>query len=548
MKRFFLAVIAFCSLLAVQAQSCTINPEMVRKVQAAEFFISHFYVDSLSEGKVVDSAIEGMLKQLDPHSTYIKAKDVERSVENLNGSFEGIGVQFNMIEDTLVVIQPVSGGPSERKGIIAGDRIVLVNDTAIAGVKMSRDEIMRRLRGPKGSKVRLGIIREGVKGINEFVIVRDKIPVHTLDAFYMVDNKTGYVKLSSFGQTTHDEFMTAVNSMKEKGMTRLVLDLQGNGGGYLQSAVEVSNEFLPEGEMIVYTDGRAIQRQEYRANGQGTLKDIEVVVLVDSYTASAAEIVSGAIQDNDRGTIVGRRTFSKGLVQRPFELPDKSVIRLTTAHYFSPSGRCIQKPYKMGGKKEYDDDINQRLKSGELTANFNRFIKGEKVAANERDSVYLREDSLFKSLFPDSLKYKTNHKQRVVYGGGGIMPDVYVPLDTTQYTMLYRQMSAKSCILNTSLKYMDKHRKSLKKAYKTFDEFRSQFEVPQDMMEQLFAETKKAKIDYKEEDLLTTLPQVKLTLKGLLARDLWEMSEYYQIVNPETDIYQAGLKVLGIGK
>lgn len=548
MKRFFLAVIAFCSLLAVQAQSFTINPEMVRKVQAAEFFISHFYVDSLSEGKVVDSAIEGMLKQLDPHSTYIKAKDVERSVENLNGSFEGIGVQFNMIEDTLVVIQPVSGGPSERKGIIAGDRIVLVNDTAIAGVKMSRDEIMRRLRGPKGSKVRLGIIREGVKGINEFVIVRDKIPVHTLDAFYMVDNKTGYVKLSSFGQTTHDEFMTAVNSMKEKGMTRLVLDLQGNGGGYLQSAVEVSNEFLPEGEMIVYTDGRAIQRQEYRANGQGTLKDIEVVVLVDSYTASAAEIVSGAIQDNDRGTIVGRRTFSKGLVQRPFELPDKSVIRLTTAHYYSPSGRCIQKPYKMGGKKEYDDDINQRLKSGELTANFNRFIKGEKVAANERDSVYLREDSLFKSLFPDSLKYKTNHKQRVVYGGGGIMPDVYVPLDTTQYTMLYRQMSAKSCILNTSLKYMDKHRKSLKKAYKTFDEFSSQFEVPQDMMEQLFAETKKAKIDYKEEDLPTTLPQVKLTLKGLLARDLWEMSEYYQIVNPETDIYQAGLKVLGIGK
>ena len=548
MKRFFLAVIAFCSLLAVQAQSFTINPEMVRKVQAAEFFISHFYVDSLSEGKVVDSAIEGMLKQLDPHSTYIKAKDVERSVENLNGSFEGIGVQFNMIEDTLVVIQPVSGGPSERKGIIAGDRIVLVNDTAIAGVKMSRDEIMRRLRGPKGSKVRLGIIREGVKGINEFVIVRDKIPVHTLDAFYMVDDKTGYVKLSSFGQTTHDEFMTAVNSMKEKGMTRLVLDLQGNGGGYLQSAVEVSNELLPEGEMIVYTDGRAIQRQEYRANGQGTLKDIEVVVLVDSYTASAAEIVSGAIQDNDRGTIVGRRTFSKGLVQRPFELPDKSVIRLTTAHYYSPSGRCIQKPYKMGGKKEYDDDINQRLKSGELTANFNRFIKGEKVAANERDSVYLREDSLFKSLFPDSLKYKTNHKQRVVYGGGGIMPDVYVPLDTTQYTMLYRQMSAKSCILNTSLKYMDKHRKSLKKAYKTFDEFRSQFEVPQDMMEQLFAETKKAKIDYKEEDLPTTLPQVKLTLKGLLARDLWEMSEYYQIVNPETDIYQAGLKVLGIGK
>ena len=544
MKRFLLAIVAIFSLLAAQAQTFTINPEMVRKVQAAEFFISHFYVDSLSEDKVVDSAIEGMLKQLDPHSTYIKAKDVERSVENLNGSFEGIGVQFNMIEDTLVVIQPVSGGPSERKGIIAGDRIVLVNDTAIAGVKMSRDEIMRRLRGPKGSKVRLGILRQGVKGINEFVIVRDKIPVHTLDASYMIDSTTGYVKLSSFGQTTHDEFMTAVNAMKEKGMTRLVLDLQGNGGGYLQSAVEVSNEFLPSGEMIVYTDGRAIQRQEYRANGHGTLKDLEVVVLVDSYTASAAEIVSGAIQDNDHGTIVGRRTFSKGLVQRPFELPDKSVIRLTTAHYYSPSGRCIQKPYKMGGKKEYDDDINQRLKSGELTADFNRFLRGDTLPESERDSVYIREDSLFKTLFPDSLKYKTNHKQRTVYGGGGIMPDVYVPLDTMQYSLLYRQMSAKSCILNTSLKYMDKHRKSLKKAYKSFEEFNSKFEVPQDMIDHLLMETKKAKIDYKEEDLQATLPQVKLTLKGLLARDLWDMSEYYQIVNPETDIYQAGLKVL----
>ena len=544
MKRFLLAIVAIFSLLAAQAQTFTINPEMVRKVQAAEFFISHFYVDSLSEDKVVDSAIEGMLKQLDPHSTYIKAKDVERSVENLNGSFEGIGVQFNMIEDTLVVIQPVSGGPSERKGIIAGDRIVLVNDTAIAGVKMSRDEIMRRLRGPKGSKVRLGILRQGVKGINEFVIVRDKIPVHTLDASYMIDSTTGYVKLSSFGQTTHDEFMTAVNAMKEKGMTRLVLDLQGNGGGYLQSAVEVSNEFLPSGEMIVYTDGRAIQRQEYRANGRGTLKDLEVVVLVDSYTASAAEIVSGAIQDNDHGTIVGRRTFSKGLVQRPFELPDKSVIRLTTAHYYSPSGRCIQKPYKMGGKKEYDDDINQRLKSGELTADFNRFLRGDTLPESERDSVYIREDSLFKTLFPDSLKYKTNHKQRTVYGGGGIMPDVYVPLDTMQYSLLYRQMSAKSCILNTSLKYMDKHRKSLKKAYKSFEEFNSKFEVPQDMIDHLLMETKKAKIDYKEEDLQATLPQVKLTLKGLLARDLWDMSEYYQIVNPETDIYQAGLKVL----
>ena len=520
MKRFFLAVIAFCSLLAVQAQSFTINPEMVRKVQAAEFFISHFYVDSLSEGKVVDSAIEGMLKQLDPHSTYIKAKDVERSVENLNGSFEGIGVQFNMIEDTLVVIQPVSGGPSERKGIIAGDRIVLVNDTAIAGVKMSRDEIMRRLRGPKGSKVRLGIIREGVKGINEFVIVRDKIPVHTLDAFYMVDDKTGYVKLSSFGQTTHDEFMTAVNSMKEKGMTRLVLDLQGNGGGYLQSAVEVSNEFLPEGEMIVYTDGRAIQRQEYRANGQGTLKDIEVVVLVDSYTASAAEIVSGAIQDNDRGTIVGRRTFSKGLVQRPFELPDKSVIRLTTAHYYSPSGRCIQKPYKKGENRDYAMDVINRLKSGELT---------------NADSIH----------FADSLKYETLRQHRTVYGGGGIMPDEYIPLDTTLYTNYHRELSAKSIVLQQNLRYVDSHRKKLKKEWTSFADYKQRYEVPQTLIDAILKEGDKQKIKPKDDaELQKTLPYLRLQLKALIARDIWDMSEYFSVYNEENEMVKRALQVI----
>lgn len=504
------------------AQNFEIDRTQVQKIQAAEFFISHFYVDTLTEEKVVDTAIEGMLKQLDPHSSYIKAKDVERSVENLNGSFEGIGVQFNIIEDTLVVIQPVSGGPSEKKGILAGDRIITVNDTTIAGVKMSREEIMRRLRGPKDSTVRIGVMREGVKGVNEFTIVRDKIPVHTLDASYMIGDSIGYVRLSSFGQTTHEEFMSAVRTLQTQGMRRLLLDLQGNGGGYLSAAVELANEFLPDGTLIVYTEGRSIPRQDFRANGHGTLCDLPVVVLVDSYTASAAEIVSGALQDNDRGVIVGRRTFAKGLVQRPFELPDKSVIRLTTSHYYSPSGRCIQKPYKLGQKQQYDDDINQRLKSGELTC---------------ADSIRL--DS--------TLRYETLRQHRTVYGGGGIMPDVYVPLDTMQFTPLHRQLMAKSCILNTSLRYMDKHRKKLKKTYKEpngFAQFLEGFEVPQDMTENLLAEARKQHVDYSDSTWQATKETAHLMLKAFLARDLWDMSEYFQVVNPINSIYTEGLKAL----
>ena len=505
-----------------------------------EFFINNFYVDTLSEEKIVDAAIIGMLKELDPHSTYIKAKDVERSNENLNGSFEGIGVQFNMVEDTLVVIQPVSGGPSEKKGIIAGDRIVMVNDTAIAGVKMSRDEIMRRLRGPKGTKVKLGIVRQGVKGINDFMIVRDKIPVFTLDAHYMIDETTGYIRIGSFGAKTHEEFMTAVDELKAKGMQRMVLDLQGNGGGYLSAAVDITNEFLSHGCLIVYTEGTAQVRHDFKADGTGRLQLMPVVVLVDSYTASASEILSGALQDNDRGIIVGRRTFGKGLVQRPFDLPDGSVIRLTTAHYYSPSGRCIQKPYTMGNRKDYDDDINTRLKSGDLMADIGRLM------TNPADSTLAQGDSILTrlrpQLFPDSLKYQTLKAQRTVYGGGGIMPDLYVPLDTMQNTLLHRQLNVKGCVINTTLKYMDSHRKKLTKTYKTFEEYNTLFEVPQEMIDMLKSEAKTAKIKYTDEEWEQTLPQVLPHLKGLLARDLWDMSEYYYIVNSLNDIYKRGIK------
>ena len=318
----------------------------LRKLQIAEIATTNLYVDSVDEAKLVEDAIRGMLEKLDPHSQYSNAKEVKQMNEPLNGNFEGIGVQFNMIDDTLMVIQPVTNGPSEKVGIIAGDRIVSVNDSAIAGVKMSKEEIMRRLRGPKGTKVKLGVVRTGIKDQLTFTVVRDKIPVKSIDAAYMIRPAVGYIRIGNFGATTHQEFCEALQKLKVEGMESLVLDLQENGGGYLQAAVNIADELLAKDEMIVYTEGRRVPRQEYRAHGEGKFMKGKIVVLIDEYTASAAEIVTGAVQDQDRGYVVGRRSFGKGLVQRPIDLPDGSMIRLTIAHYYTPSGRCIQKPYE----------------------------------------------------------------------------------------------------------------------------------------------------------------------------------------------------------
>ena len=491
----------------------------LRKLQIAEFAITNLYVDTLSESKLVEDAINGMLKELDPHSSYTPAKEVQKLTEPLQGSFEGIGVQYNMINDTLLVIQPVTNGPSEKKGIIAGDRIVLVDDTTIAGVKMTREEIMRRLRGPKGSKVKLGVIRQGVDGIQDFIVERDKIPVHTIDASYMIEPNIGYIRISSFGAITHDEFLKAMDELKSEGMKHLLLDLEGNGGGYMQAAVQIADEFLPKGDMIVYTDGRATGHHDYRATQGGVFENGKLVILVDEYTASAAEIVSGAVQDNDCGLVVGRRTFGKGLVQRPIDLPDGSMIRLTVAHYYTPAGRCIQKPYTKGDKKSYDKDMLDRLNKGELMS---------------ADSIH----------FADSLKRKTLRLGRTVYGGGGIMPDVFVPLDTMQYTKLHREMSAKSCIINTALRYVDDNRKKLKKAYKNFETFETWFEVDSKVESALLAEVKKAKIEYNDSTWAEAIPMVKIQFKALIARDLWDMNEYFKVFNPTRDIYKKGLEII----
>lgn len=379
---------------------------------------------------------------------------------------------------------------------------------------------MRRLRGPKGTVAHLGIVRQGISGTLTFDVVRDKIPVHTIDAHYMLRPTIGYVRIGSFGATTYQEFMECIDDLRAQGMSDLVLDLQENGGGYLQAAAELAGEFLEKGDLIVYTDGRRVPRHEYTADGRGTLREGRIMVLVDEYSASAAEIVTGALQDQDRGIVVGRRTFGKGLVQRPIDLPDGSMIRLTVAHYYTPSGRCIQKPYEKGDKKNYALDVVNRLKSGELMS---------------ADSIH----------FADSLKYETLRKHRVVYGGGGIMPDYFVPLDTNRYTRFHRELAAKSVLIQQNLRFVDNHRKELKAQYADFDTFRRQFEVPQTLLDAIFAEGEKLGVKPKDEaEREATLPMLRLQLKALVARDLWDMNEYFAIINESNDIILKALELL----
>lgn len=492
----------------------------MRKLYMATVMTNLYYVDSVDHNKLTEGAIIGMLNKLDPHSSYSNAKETKRFNEPLQGSFEGIGIQFNMLDDTLVVIQTISKGPSERVGIVAGDRIVSVNDTAIAGVKMAREDIMARLRGPKGTKVRLGIVRQGVEGVNLFTVTRDKIPITTLDAAYMLTPTIGLIRFSSFGQTTHTEVMEAIRKLKQQGMKDLVIDLQQNGGGLLDIAADIASEFLPQGDTIVYTEGRRIPAKMFRSTGGSGFQEGRVAVLIDEYSASAAEIVAGALQDNDRGLVIGRRSFGKGLVQRPIDLPDGSMIRLTIARYYTPSGRCIQKPYVEGDKEAYARDA------------LNRFLHGELTNA---DSIHL----------PDSLKYTTRKLGRTVYGGGGIMPDHFVPLDTTRFTRLYRNLSARSLILNASLHHLDKNRKQLKKQWPEFETFRNGYEVPETLITEILLQGEKQNlVPADETEREKTVALLRRTLKALAARDLWDMSEYFAIIYADDPVVQRAIQIL----
>ena len=524
MRRYFMMkrrlwIIMSCALFALSlgAQNNKLLNSPSRKLQLAEFAIANLYVDEVNEGKLVEDAIISMLKELDPHSTYSNPEEVKELNEPLQGNFDGIGIQFNMATDTLFVIQPVSGGPSEKVGILAGDRIIEVNDTVIAGVKMSTDDVMRRLRGKRGTKVNVKIMRRGVKELLPFTITRDKIPVYSLDASYMVNSRIGYIRINRFGATTGQEFVDALRRLRKAGMKDLILDLQGNGGGYLNAAIEVVNQFLGRKQLIVYTEGRRNPRAEFDAEGNGDFLTGRLAVLVDEFSASASEIVTGAIQDWDRGVVVGRRTFGKGLVQRPIDLPDGSMIRLTVARYYTPSGRCIQKPYE--SIEQYNRDL------------IDRYNRGEMLSA---DSIH----------FPDSLKYKTLRLGRTVYGGGGIMPDYFVPVDTTMYTGYYLALRDKGAIVQQNLKWVDAHRAEWMEKYKDFSHFDREFEITPAMLEELKALGKTLGVEYKEEEYRLALPLIKAQLKALIARDLWDMNEYFQVINRLSDSMNKAIELL----
>lgn len=516
MKKIIFFVFALTAALGTKAQQM---PEHLLKLMYTGNIISNFYVDSPDNDKIAEEAVKAMLKELDPHSTYTDKKETKALLEQMQGSFSGIGIQYNMVSDTLYVIQTTPNGPSERAGILAGDKVVEVNDTVIAGVKMTRTDIMSRLRGKKGSQVKVGIVRRGINRLLEFNLVRDDISTETVDAAYMIDKKNGYIRITSFGAKTHNEFVAKLDSLKGLGMRNLVLDLQGNGGGFLNAAVDIANEFLARESLVVYTEGRTTGRHDYMAQGGGRFLKGNVAVLVDETSASAAEILAGAIQDWDRGVVVGRRSFGKGLVQRPFELFDGSMIRLTIARYYTPSGRCIQKPYSDSIK--YEDDLMRRYNSGEMSS---------------VDSIH----------FADSLKTKTLRLGRTVYGGGGIMPDYFVPMDTTKYTAYHRALAAKGSIIQASLRYLDENREELVSKYRSIEEFDEKFVVDDRYMTILREQALKDSVELKggDEELARTLPELKKQLKMYIARDLWDMSEFIMLYNKYSDSFQKAYELV----
>lgn len=525
MKRILtvIALLVTClNLLLAQQNS------QLRKLQLALYAITNLYVDSVDDKHLAEVAIQRMLSDLDPHSTYTNPQETKELNEPLKGGFEGIGVQFQMVDDTLVIIQPVSGGPSEKVGIIAGDRIIAVNDTAIAGVKMKTEEIMSRLRGPKGTKVNLSILRQNIKDPLRFTVTRDKIPLFSIDAAYMARPTTGYIKINRFSATTPEETAEALKNLRKQGMKDLILDLQGNGGGFLDAAINIANEFLDLKDLIVYTEGRNSTRAEFRAKGDGTQRSGRIVVLIDEYSASASEIVSGAIQDHDRGIIVGRRSFGKGLVQQAIPLSDGSMIRLTTSRYYTPAGRCIQKPYTHTAndtldKEAYNKDLLNRYKRGELM---------------HADSIH----------YEDSLKVKTLRLGRNVYGGGGITPDIFIPLDTTKYTKYHTQLSAHGAIIKASISFVDANREQLKTKYKTFKKFNEDFKVPDELLARLRTIGEESGVKYDEQQYNESRPILCSQLKGLIARDIWDMSEYFQVINPIiNESYLTALQLLSDG-
>lgn len=489
------------------------------KVAQAEKIIEQCYVDTVNTDQLAEEAIKAMLATLDPHSTYSDPEETKELTTPLDGNFSGIGIQFNMLNDTLYVIQTTSGGPSEKVGILPGDRLIQADDSIISGVKRPNSSVIKILRGPKGTPVNLKILRKGVAEPIDFLVVRDDIPVYSIDAAYMADPTTGYIRLSRFAESTPQEISEAMAKLRRQGMKNLVLDLQDNGGGLLGSAIDLGARFLNRDDLVVYTKSPSMGEHYYGTDRDGEFRDGRVVVLVNQYSASASEITAGAMQDHDRGVIVGRRTFGKGLVQRPFPFPDGSMIRLTVSKYYTPAGRCIQKPYERGKSDEYRKDILHRYESGEFSS---------------ADSIH----------FSDSDKYATLRTGRTVYGGGGIMPDVFVPVDTTGYSDYYRDLTAKGILNRFAISYVDTNRKQLTKTYPTEESFLEGFAVTPEMIDEMVRLGETDSVKPNPEQLAISRQTIETILKGIIGRDLFETQTYFKVVNPVLNpVYVRGLEI-----
>lgn len=523
MKKLLYSILA---LVAATAYAQQFLP--AHKLQYAEQAIAKLYVDSVDQDKLVEDAIEGMLKNLDPHSSYTNAKETKELNEPLEGSFSGIGISFNMATDTLYIIETIGGGPSERVGIRPGDRILKVNDTIIAGVKMPNSDIMRRLRGPKGTNVDVEVLRyeAGSPDTIDFRIERDDIPIFSVDAAYIVEPGIGYIRLNKFGAETHKEFADAVKRLKKEGMKDLILDLSDNGGGYLKASVDILGEVLPSGSLAVFTEGTNSPRYDYFAfpsEGNPLFADGRLVVMMNQFSASASEITAGAVQDWDRGVVVGRRSYGKGLVQRPVPFPDGSMMRLTVAHYYTPTGRDIQKPYTKGNSDEYAHDIIDRFNNGEL----------------------MHADSI---KYIDSLKVSTLRLERPIYGGGGVSPDRFVGIDTTENTRYYRQVMAKGLINRFAIKTVDKDRKEILKKYPTDADFLKGYRISDEQLKELFDLATAEKIEYNEEEANTSRNLFAMVLKGLIGRDIYESSTYFKVYNERDPMFRKALDIIKTGE
>lgn len=478
-------------------------------------YIDKYYLDSVNEKELFDGAIVGMLKTLDPHSAYATAEENKQLMESLNGAFEGVGIQFSIMNDTVMVVATTSGGPSEKVGIRAGDRIVTVDEETIAGVGISEERVFKLLRGPKDTQVKIGIYRPSLQDKLSFTVTRDEIETYTLDIAYMLNSSTGYIKLNQFGENTYMEFALAISKLKAAGMTSLVLDLRGNSGGYLGAAIQICDAFLPSGEMIVYTQGAKTPSEKIQATATGCWEKGKLVVLIDEFSASASEIVAGAIQDNDRGIIVGRRSFGKGLVQQQFELSDKSSLRLTIARYYTPSGRCIQRNYDKG-TDDYYEDLLRRYEHGEMTSS---------------DSIKLDK----------TLRYTTK-KGRVVYGGGGIMPDHFVPLEVNDELVPFNAAFNSGLVVEFAFHYTTLHEQNLRKTYPTVNQFISKMNVSDAVVQEFlrFYQNKNGRADFND----TAKKELKLWLKALIGRNLYRDEGFYPIINTTDAAVLKALEVL----